>query len=753
MNPPSTPVFILLFSFLVLVSASSADDNYVGVKVCAECHQAQTQLWQGSHHDWAMKPANAQSVLGNFDAAQFEHYGQHTRFSRSDERYFIETENAEGKSERFEVAYTFGFYPLQQYLIEFPDGRLQAFSVAWDSRPVDEGGQRWFHLYPDEAVPAGDVLHWTGPYFTWNTRCAACHSTNLQRNYSREDNRYQTQWSEINVACEACHGAGQAHVDSARARASNAAAAVLPFEPISAMGQWLHSETSSTATLKASETQKQAANEQLSMCGSCHARRALIDDLNKPGDFHQQHQLQVLDPTLYHADGQILDEVYVLGSFLQSKMHAQGVVCSNCHEPHSLKLRAQGNLVCAQCHQPQVFDTPVHHHHPEGSGSQCVNCHMPESTYMVVDPRRDHSLRIPRPDLSDQTGAPNACVQCHEDKSNRWASEALKAWLKPKGIVLPNHYGEVFAAFRAGEAGAVQKLMSLAMDPALAPLVRASALTQLPLNPQSRLLAQAKLHDPSPMVRGGALTLLEALPAAQNREDVFPLLQDPVKSVRLAAARLLAGLEGLGERDTAILNRAVEELREALLLHQDTASGQINLADLALRLNQMAVAEEAYRHALLLDRHNVGALLNLADLFRQQQKDSEGEALLRQAVALAPEMAAPEHALGLLLVRQKQYTAALNHLQKAKDLAPENTRYAYIYAVAANSLGDSAGAIDTLEAVLTRDAQHVEALRALVGIYYHQKDAQNTLKTAQKLIQLEPENASLRRLIEQIQRQ
>ena len=214
---------VFFFSVLcLLVNAfspqanSSAEKAYVGVEVCAECHQHQTQLWQGSHHDWAMKPANADSVLGNFESQTFDHYGQKTLFTRDGEKYFVESENSEGESERFEVAYTFGFHPLQQYLIEFPDGRLQAFSVAWDSRPLAEGGQRWFHLYPDEAIPANDVLHWTGPYFTWNTRCAACHSTNLQRNYNPTDNRYQTQWSEINVACEACHGAGKAHVESAK---------------------------------------------------------------------------------------------------------------------------------------------------------------------------------------------------------------------------------------------------------------------------------------------------------------------------------------------------------------------------------------------------------------------------------------------------------------------------------------------------------------------------------------------------------
>ena len=202
-----------------------------------------------------------------------------------------------------------------------------------------------------------------------------------------------------------------------------------------------------------------------------------------------------------------------------------------------------------------------------------------------------------------------------------------------------------------------------------------------------------------------------------------------------------------------ILDASIKELSEALRLHQDTASGQINLANLALRLNKPEDAEWAYRRALMLDRHNVGARLNLADLLRLQQKDSEGEVLLRQAMVLAPGMAAPEHALGLLLVRNKQYSQALEHLRKAKNLAPENTRYAYIYAVAANSTGDSEAAIEALAAVLVRDAQNVDALRALVGIYYSKRDVANTLIYAEQVIRLEPNDRELAQLIEHLRRQ
>ena len=746
----STLINCLLGSFFLLLSfsgnASFKDDpNYLGSKVCAGCHADQYKLWKGSHHDWAMKAASEQSVLGNFDNVSFEHYGEKTEFTRSGEQYLVKTRNSAGEMQTFKVAYTFGFYPLQQYLIPFPDGRFQALSVAWDSRPLSEGGQRWFHLYPDEAIPPDDVLHWTGPYFTWNTRCADCHSTNLKRNYQAGSNGYKSTWSEVNVGCEACHGPGLKHVEQAQMLGS---AAPGGLNSVSAVGQWMHTQEADTAKYSAASLAARAqGEEQVAMCGSCHSRRAVIGDLNKPGDFHDQHKLQLLEPGLYHADGQIQDEVYVLGSFLQSKMYHKGVVCSNCHEPHSLNLRAEGNGVCAQCHKPQVFDRKEHHHHAEGAGSQCVNCHMPETTYMVVDPRRDHSIRIPRPDLSHSTGAPNACVRCHEKQDNQWATTALASWLDTSGKELPRHYGEAFAAARAGKPGGDVELMRLVMNSASPALVRASALVQLPLSPEAILTAQTQLSDASPLLRRAAIQRLEVLPMEQRLEDLWPLLNDPILSVRTEAARVLAGESSLPTEKRATLDKVVSEYRTVLMEYEGTASGQLNLGGLALDLGRSAEAEQAYQRALFLDPQNIGTRLNLADLYRRQKKDAAGELLLREANEIAPAAAGPWHALGLLLVREKRYEQALKMLKKAADLAPENTRYAYTYGVAANSLGDVASSLVALERVVQREPRNVDALSSLVDIYYRQGEVVKTLKHAEVLLQLTPENRQLQQLV------
>ena len=355
----------------------------------------------------------------------------------------VRTDGHDGALHEYPIAYTFGVYPLQQYLIAMPRGRLRALGIAWDSRPKDQGGQRWFHLYPDQKLPAGDRLHWTGPDQTWNYQCADCHSTDLKKNYDLAANSYATGWTDVDVSCEACHGPGSRHVawatsgDKADPKDRPDRMGLADWLKATDHGRWeMNPETGI-----ARRTEKLSSNE-LDTCAACHSRRKVIARTPTPGEPYLASYLPVLlEPGFYYADGQIDGEVYEYGSFLQSRMHAAGVTCSDCHDPHSAKLRASGNTLCAQCHSPAKFDVAEHHQHqPGGAGAQCVNCHMPTRTYMVVDVRRDHSLRVPRPDLSVSLGTPNACTQCHAERSAQWAAERVAGWY-PRGRQTTPHYG------------------------------------------------------------------------------------------------------------------------------------------------------------------------------------------------------------------------------------------------------------------------------------------------------------------------
>jgi predicted CXXCH cytochrome family protein len=358
---------------LVLAAAcwplfASADVGFAGTQVCAECHAAQHAAWQGSHHDLAMQEATDATVLGDFNDAEITAQGVTSRFFRRDGQFVVRTDGADGKPADFVIHYTFGIEPLQQYLVEFPDGRLQALGLAWDARGQEQGGQRWFHLYPDQAVDHAHPLHWTGPEQNANYQCIDCHVTGYQKNYDPAADRFASSWAEIDVACEACHGPGARHVAWAKGT-ETLAEGDLSF----GLAVLLHDRKGVSwqmdpATGIARRSKPPAASTELEVCAGCHARRGALRD-GKAGQarFLDYHLPAFLTEPLYYPDGQIREEVYVWGSFLQSRMHAAGVSCSDCHDPHSNRLRAPGSQVCATCHAPAKFAVTAHHGHPADS--------------------------------------------------------------------------------------------------------------------------------------------------------------------------------------------------------------------------------------------------------------------------------------------------------------------------------------------------------------------------------------------------
>jgi hypothetical protein len=373
-----------------------------------------------------MQPPTADAVLGDFNDTEFTAAGVTTRFYRDGERFMIRTDGPSGKMENYAVSYTFGVAPLQQYLIALPGGRLQAFGIAWDSRPREEGGQRWFHLYPENPPKPGNPLHWTALDQNWNHMCADCHSTDVLKRYDAVSDSYATSYAEIDVGCEACHGPGANHVSwaaqSERQGEPQLAVRLNERDGVS----WRSDPTTGLPKRSVPLT----SSLELDTCARCHSRRGrLLDEYQHGKAVGDYYRVATLDPGLYHPDGQILEEVFVHGSFLQSRMHDAGVTCSDCHEPHSLDLRVQGDGACLGCHSVGGYALPTHHHHKvESDGARCVNCHMPAKTYMVVDPRRDHSFRVPRPDLSESIGVPNACNSCHADETAAWAAAQIDAW-------------------------------------------------------------------------------------------------------------------------------------------------------------------------------------------------------------------------------------------------------------------------------------------------------------------------------------
>jgi tetratricopeptide (TPR) repeat protein len=689
--------------------------DYVGGAFCGRCHAEQARLWAGSHHDLAMQPATPATVLGDFGNARFDYFGLTSRFVRRGDRFVVNTDGPDGKLADFDIKYTFGVYPLQQYLIEFPDGRLQALGIAWDSRPKPQGGQRWFHLYPKERIGHGDPLHWTGPAQNWNHMCADCHSTNLRKNYDPETRRFTTAWSDIDVSCEACHGPGSRHVAWAEGRAGNSAdrGFDIRFRPRRERVWTLAADASIARPAQPADTAPE-----IDTCARCHARREQI----QASPVHGKPLLDSFLPALlteglYHPDGQMQDEVYNYGSFLQSKMYRQGVACGDCHEPHSLKLRAPGNGVCAQCHRAGKYDAPSHHFHKAGSaGAECAACHMPTTTYMGVDPRHDHGFRIPRPDLSAETGVPNACNRCHAKEKPSWAAARLERWYghKPRA---GGDFAKVLSVARQGRASAEPDLARLAGDTAQAGIVRATALFELGpyLSGNSLPAVRQGLADPDPLVRLGAVEALGETEPGARLPLLYPLLEDSVRGVRAQAARALAPLaaQGLPMDQRAAIERGLEEYAATQKVNADRPDAWMNLGLLYTEWGRHEDAEAAYRTALKLQPGFVAAHVNLADLLRLQGRDGEGERLLREALKIDPRHAESHHALGLLLARDQRTAEALRHLERAAALNPGNPRFGYVHAVALKASGAVGKAVAVLEAQHRRHPEDRDILYAL----------------------------------------
>jgi len=733
------------------------DATFVGREVCGSCHAAEAEQWRGSHHDLAMQEATEKSVLGDFDGASIAHFGVTSTFYRKDGKFYVRTDGPDGKLQDYQIAYTFGVYPLQQYLIAFPGGRYQALGLAWDSRPAADGGQRWFHLYPNQEIPSSDPLHWTGPNQTWNYMCADCHSTNLRKNFDLATKSYRTTWSEIDVSCEACHGPGSRHVVWAKAPESvpddDKHGLLVSFHDPGG-GKWEIDPTAETAQRSAP---RQSIAE-VETCARCHARRREIASSYSYGHpFLDTHMPALLDAGLYHADGQILDEVYEYGSFRQSRMFQMGVTCSDCHDPHSLRLRAEGNAVCGQCHQPAKFDTEAHYHHQPGSaGTQCANCHMPTRTYMVIDVRRDHAIRIPRPDLSVAIGTPNACNNCHTTETAEWAAAAVARWYGPSRRAEP-HYGAVIDAGRKGKPGADMALAALVVDGSKPAIVRATALSLLPqftanVTPEMIKAYLAGVSDTDPLVRTAAVDALAPFAPEQRLPVIAPLLADPVRAVRIAAARLLAAAptQLLTPQQRTDLDKASAEYIDAQMASADRPEAHVTLGAFYADRSQMDAAEAAYRTALRLDPSFVPAMVNLADLYRSQQRDADGEPLLRQAVAIEPKNAVAHHALGLLLLRARRLDQAILELREAAQFTPNNARYAYVYAIALHTAGQSAEALRVLRFDHQMHPPDIDVLIALVTISRDTGDLAAAKDYAEQLLRVAPDNPEARALYQSL---
>ena len=734
----AVPAYVVKESYL----RSSADfveeeAGFVGREKCTSCHETAYELWLGSDHDHSMAVADESIVRGDFDDAVFEHHGVTSRFYRKNGKYFVETEGPDGALDDFEIAYTFGVEPLQQYLIPFPNGRLQSLTIAWD---VERS--RWFHLYPDQVIPSDDWLHWTRSAQNWNGMCAECHSTNLKKGYDYQTKSFDTTWSEIDVSCEACHGPGSRHVEWAE----------LP--PMARPDVENYDLVIQTGGI--------TSRQQVELCAPCHSRRTELGDYD-----HTSMELldnlvpAVLEEGLYHADGQILEEVYVYGSFVQSKMYQNDIRCSDCHDVHSLKLVKDGNDLCLQCHRGDTYDSYDHHFHQKiyegkpSDGALCVKCHMPEQPYMVIDYRADHSIRKPRPDLTAEIGTPNACSQsgCHDDKPLRWLLDYYERWY---GKAKRPHYGTIFAAGRVRNPEAMSELIRMAGDDLYPAIVRATALSLLGQYPgeESQAAFNRALSDEEALLRYTAVEQVAAEGPELLVDRVAPLLFDPVRAIRMLAASRLAGMpdEHMKPYQKAALEEALEEHIEAMQYSLDFSFAGHNLGNLYSQLGDPEKAETYYRSAIEIDDLFYPAKMNLAVLYNSSGRNDEAEVLLREVLEQYPQMVDAAYSLGLLLAELQRFPEAAEYLSQASEGSPNHSRVHYNLGLTLQYLGRASEAEKAFTKALEVEPSNLDYLYALADHYVKTSDWLKALEVAERMMVVHPESPLGRDLKANIER-
>ncbi len=727
------PIYFLIFVFLISSCSQDKSEKYsdikenttavkstfIGSESCKSCHQKEFSDWEGSYHDLAMQVADSVSVLGNFDNKTIVFKKIKSTFFKKGNAFYVNTQGHDGNYDDFKIEYAFGVTPLQQYLIKFDNGEYQCLTTAWDSK-----NNKWFSLLqPSIDINHDDRLHWTGSAMSWNMMCADCHSTNVHKNYDSKTDTYDTTFSLINVSCESCHGAASKHEAYYQDPPKKGTPPIM----------YMHTEMEST--------------ELVDKCARCHSRRSqLTEYFDYKGDFMDHYVPSLLVNGLYELDGQIDDEVYVYGSFVQSKMYHEGVACNDCHDVHSLKLKKQGNNLCMTCHEPS-YNTEEHHFHTLNSkGAQCINCHMTGKTYMGNDFRRDHSFRVPRPDQSVKYNTPNACTGCHTDKPDEWASKVI---IEKFGSERADHFSDYLLKGYYEDPSAFEILMANHKYPDIARATAINMYGSQPLSSEQLSRLTLYLRDSSALVRNEVVVSLEPYQNEVIAKYIAPMLKDSLRMVRISAARYF----NMSNQDVAAIENyksADKEFLTALHLNADFSSGQHQIALYYQSKGNEEAAIKAYKRAIEIDGYNNRPRMNLALIYYNQGLTKKSENLYLKVIEKEPEFSYTYYMLGLLYNELGDNTKALEYLKLATEKLPFNQNAYYNYALKLQGIGNYAASIVVLERGLKHAPFNERLLYAKLLGEANTNLISNAKATCILLMEIAPNNKDYRQLYQQL---
>jgi Flp pilus assembly protein TadD len=722
--------------------------TYGGSASCRECHAEAYDDWAKSHHALAERSLNPLTENAAFvPSNSFKHGTQQTAFRKVGDEYQVITTGLHGTNEIFPVARVLAENPLRQMLIPLPGGRVQVTEAAWDPR-----SNAWFNVYGNDDRKPGEWGHWLGRGMNWNSMCAACHNTRVQKNYDAATDTYHTTMAEHGVGCESCHGPMKAHND------------------------WQHANKNSG---KKDPTLTKLTREQyFNVCAGCHARRAEVTGDPVPGDdFFDHHLLTIVDDAnTFYPDGQNWDEDYEVTAFMGSKMFHKGVRCMDCHDVHTMKTRLPGNMLCLQCHGPGATNAPsinpvTHSHHKvfgydtngtllnvdltryvsasvKETGGECVNCHMPQTPYMVRHWRHDHGFTIPDPLLTKQFSIPNACNRCHQDKDADWSLQYVGQWYGTNMDRPYRWHGQTIARARQGDPTAIEPLIKmLARDEIFYWRAAAANLLQRWCEePAVTTALLGGLKDTNALVRQSVVNALGPLAQAGRAEVVAamqPMLADVSRSVRVEAARQLAAT-----LDTNSL--AGRDYLHFLDHVADQPLGQMQRGVFEIQRGEITNALEHFETAAKWDPYSAGIRHELAVVLSQLGRMDEAVKELQRAVELAPNDAEYHYKLALALNETGDSQKVLAELEQAVKLDPHHARAAYNLGLARNAAGNSTGAIQALLMAETADPRDPRIPYARATIHARLGQLDQARAAAQRALAIDPTFTQAVALLQQL---
>lgn len=634
----------------------------IGPEACVECHADEVNSWMRSHHAKANRPLDPKLDGPAFSPARMvEESGVLYRMRQESGAFIMEVLKDEAVRETYELVGVIGETPIRQYLAVLPGNKVQTISATYDVRK-----DQWYDVYRGEDRLPGEWGHWTGQGMNWNANCAYCHTTEYQKNYNFADDRYESTWTQQGIACAECHNGLAEHVEAAK-------------------------RGDQRAQMEALDNMQTQDN-----CASCHSRRDQITaDAFQPGDLYEDHFALATpaQPGLYHHDGQILEEVFVHGSFSMSRMAHVGVTCMDCHDPHSMEhiLPVENNQLCLRCHENGLMGAPIieptaHSHHGAGStGNRCVECHMPKTLYMQADARADHGFHMPDPLITRELGIPNACSRCHTDESIDWAVEWSEKWYGEKlANSRQRQRARAIAAAHAFEPGGMQALLQLAEGEDIPYWIAtyAGLMAHYLPNCKAEEFLDSLLSHESPIVRRGATASLARDPSA--RSELMERLSDSVRSVRFAAARAL--------QTQPESHPAKSEFVEYLNYSIDRPQSLMMLASQASQNGNLSRLRTLLERAILYDQLNGEVYRQAAILLSGSGLNREARDYLLTGWEKDPNNALFPYSLGLLAAETGDLEKSVGYLEECTAMQPDFSRAWYNLSLAYQKLGRQADA-------------------------------------------------------------